>query len=336
MRQLKGQVRLVSITFDPETDTPKVLAAHAARLKADPAVWTFLTGDRVTVHRFAGRFGVGVIRPEGVKEINHNLRTALDRPRRPSSQVLLRKRLDAQRRAGRPAIGGLRRPDGAAEFQTLRFSTAERHIIRRHRSPLRRAGVPERPPLQHGTAARSGHLALIPRRGPSPDGQLHRVCDHGRGDPRTARVSAARDEPRVDRRPGPRALHLQGARPLGFGGSFARPRSARQETGVSNTEGVGLELCRALRGPDRRREGCTAAVDLRVLGNYDWRLATNNVWKVERLLFEIPHRPIRTSPERLRRLRKRYVAYLESHEGRKPVYYDRRTWTPIPEVFEHV
>jgi protein SCO1/2 len=75
--RLKGQVRLVSITFDPDTDTPSVLAAHAARLKADPAVWTFLTGDRVTVHRFAGRFGVGVIRPEGAKEINHNLRTAL-------------------------------------------------------------------------------------------------------------------------------------------------------------------------------------------------------------------------------------------------------------------
>jgi hypothetical protein len=76
------------------------------------------------------------------------------------------------------------------------------------------------------------------------------------------------------------------------------------------------------------------AVDLGVLGRYDWRLATTNVWKVERLLFEIPHRPIRTSPERLRRLRKRYIAYLESHEGRKPVYYDRRKWTPIPEMFE--
>ena len=76
------------------------------------------------------------------------------------------------------------------------------------------------------------------------------------------------------------------------------------------------------------------SVDLRVLGNYDWRLATHNVWKVERLLFEIPHRPIYTSPERLRRLRRRYVAYLDSHGGRKPVYYDRRTWTPIPAFFE--
>jgi protein SCO1/2 len=75
--RLNGQVKLISVTFDPDTDTPKVLAAHAARLKADPDVWTFLTGDRVTIHRFAGRFGVGVIRPEGAKDINHNLRTAL-------------------------------------------------------------------------------------------------------------------------------------------------------------------------------------------------------------------------------------------------------------------
>lgn len=73
---LAGQVRLVSITIDPEIDTPNVLAAHAARLKADPAVWTFLTGDNVTIQRVAGRFGVGVLRAEGSKEISHNLRTA--------------------------------------------------------------------------------------------------------------------------------------------------------------------------------------------------------------------------------------------------------------------
>jgi protein SCO1/2 len=74
---LKGQVKLVSISIDPEGDTPAVLAAYANRRQADPAVWTFLTGDRVTVHRFAGRFGVGPIRPEGATEITHNLRTAL-------------------------------------------------------------------------------------------------------------------------------------------------------------------------------------------------------------------------------------------------------------------
>ena len=75
---LAGRVRLVSISFDPDHDTPAVLAAHAARLKADPAVWTFLTGDRVTVDRMAARFGVGVVRGDRpADEIVHSLRTVL-------------------------------------------------------------------------------------------------------------------------------------------------------------------------------------------------------------------------------------------------------------------
>jgi hypothetical protein len=76
------------------------------------------------------------------------------------------------------------------------------------------------------------------------------------------------------------------------------------------------------------------ATDLRVLGDYDWRLAEHNVWKVERHLFAIPHRPIRGSDARVDRLRRRYFAYLEAHDGRKPTYYDRSTWTPIPAFFD--
>jgi protein SCO1/2 len=75
---LAGKLNLISISFDTDYDTPEVLAAHAKTLDADPATWTFLTGDRVTVERLAARFGVGVIRgPEGETEITHNLRTAL-------------------------------------------------------------------------------------------------------------------------------------------------------------------------------------------------------------------------------------------------------------------
>jgi protein SCO1/2 len=75
---LKGNLQLISISFDPEFDTPTVLTAHAATLKADTTSWTFLTGDKVTVDRLAARFGVGVIRgPDGATEITHNLRTAL-------------------------------------------------------------------------------------------------------------------------------------------------------------------------------------------------------------------------------------------------------------------
>ncbi len=84
------------------------------------------------------------------------------------------------------------------------------------------------------------------------------------------------------------------------------------------------------------RDGCVkayGAVDLRVLGTYDWRLASGNVWAVERLLYAIPHRPIRYSQARVDRLRRKYVAYLQAHDGRKPIYYDRRAWTPIPKMF---
>jgi protein SCO1/2 len=77
---LRGRARLVSISFDPDHDTPAVLKKHASRLKADPAVWTFLTGDRATVDKFAGRMGVSVLRPQTPGEITHNLRTALIGP----------------------------------------------------------------------------------------------------------------------------------------------------------------------------------------------------------------------------------------------------------------
>ena len=39
-------VRFVTLTTDPEFDTPKVLESHSRRYKADPARWHFLTGTR--------------------------------------------------------------------------------------------------------------------------------------------------------------------------------------------------------------------------------------------------------------------------------------------------
>jgi protein SCO1/2 len=77
---LAGRVKLLSLSFDPEYDTPAILAAHAAHLKADPTVWTFATSDRVTIDRLAARFGVGLVRPTGETQITHNLRTTLIGP----------------------------------------------------------------------------------------------------------------------------------------------------------------------------------------------------------------------------------------------------------------
>lgn len=78
-----------------------------------------------------------------------------------------------------------------------------------------------------------------------------------------------------------------------------------------------------------------AVVDLRVLGTYDWRLADRNVWKVERLLLDWPHRRIASSDARADRLRRRYRAFREAH-GYKPwkYYSGRHRWTDLPGAFQ--
>ncbi len=43
-------VRLVSVSVDPEVDTPEVLAEYAARFGADPSRWTFLTGAKQEIY----------------------------------------------------------------------------------------------------------------------------------------------------------------------------------------------------------------------------------------------------------------------------------------------
>ena len=71
-------VHLVTVSFDPTTDTPAVLKAHAKTLNADVKRWTFLTGDRDQVDQFAARFGVSVSRAlNNPRDISHNLRTVI-------------------------------------------------------------------------------------------------------------------------------------------------------------------------------------------------------------------------------------------------------------------
>jgi protein SCO1/2 len=74
-------VHLVTVSFDPVTDTPRVLKAHAKELDADLSRWTFLTGDRDEIDRFSARFGVSVARAlNDPRDITHNLRTAIVDP----------------------------------------------------------------------------------------------------------------------------------------------------------------------------------------------------------------------------------------------------------------
>jgi protein SCO1/2 len=76
-----ADVRLVSMTLDPAFDTPAVLRTHAARVGANPAVWSFLTGEPATVAGFSEQFGLYV--EHGTSDpgdITHNLRTAVIDP----------------------------------------------------------------------------------------------------------------------------------------------------------------------------------------------------------------------------------------------------------------
>ena len=78
-----------------------------------------------------------------------------------------------------------------------------------------------------------------------------------------------------------------------------------------------------------------AVVDLRqALGDYDWRLSEKNVWKVERVLLDHPHRPIRSSDARIDRLRERFRAFKAQFPDRKPMYYSgMEKWSELPAEF---
>jgi protein SCO1 len=73
-----SKVHLATVSFDPVTDTPPVLKKHAAQLGADTSRWTFFTGDRDDIDKFASRFGVTIARDStDPKNITHNLRTVI-------------------------------------------------------------------------------------------------------------------------------------------------------------------------------------------------------------------------------------------------------------------
>ena len=70
------------------------------------------------------------------------------------------------------------------------------------------------------------------------------------------------------------------------------------------------------------------------MGSYDWRLTKKNVWKVEQMLIDLPHRKIKSSMRRYRVLLKKYKAYRAAHDDRKPIYYrGREKWEPLPKEF---
>ena len=70
-----ASTQLLSVSFDPEHDTPAVLTDYARGENADPAVWKFATGDAAEIAHLTKGFSI-LVQPEG-GSISHSLATAL-------------------------------------------------------------------------------------------------------------------------------------------------------------------------------------------------------------------------------------------------------------------
>ena len=77
LMKAKGFGKILTITVDPEHDTPKVLKEYASHLGADPARWKFLTGDPKAVADVATSFGV-LYYPDGGQVVHGQAAAVID------------------------------------------------------------------------------------------------------------------------------------------------------------------------------------------------------------------------------------------------------------------
>lgn len=72
----RKSVHLLTITTDPEIDSPKILTAYAKRYGAEFSNWSFLTGSEAALKKVWKSFGVGVKR-KGRGIVEHTPLTAI-------------------------------------------------------------------------------------------------------------------------------------------------------------------------------------------------------------------------------------------------------------------
>ena len=74
-----AKVAFISITLDPEHDTPEMLKLYAQAYEADPAGWSFLTGDPAAVRDVVRRYGVYAAKSDDGSIDHTNLISIVDR-----------------------------------------------------------------------------------------------------------------------------------------------------------------------------------------------------------------------------------------------------------------
>jgi protein SCO1/2 len=72
---LKRDLVLLTVTFDPVHDSPEALQKYALKFEADPAAWYFLTGSETAIRRVCALFGEDYFPEEGL--MDHSLHTAI-------------------------------------------------------------------------------------------------------------------------------------------------------------------------------------------------------------------------------------------------------------------
>ncbi len=70
------EVEFVTITFDPERDTPEVLKEYAGRFGADMSGWHFLRGEDAAIQQVASAFGIGYMKQDDGTYV-HTMKTFL-------------------------------------------------------------------------------------------------------------------------------------------------------------------------------------------------------------------------------------------------------------------
>jgi protein SCO1 len=77
--QMGRGIVFLSITFDPEHDTPEILAKYASTWKASSKGWHFLTGAKPEIERICWQFGMNFWPDEGA--MTHSLHTVVIGPK---------------------------------------------------------------------------------------------------------------------------------------------------------------------------------------------------------------------------------------------------------------
>ena len=75
-RDFGEKIAFVSITVDPERDTPEVLKEYAQAFGANPAGWSFLTGTPEAIRDVTRRYGVFAAKTEN-GNVDHTFLTSI-------------------------------------------------------------------------------------------------------------------------------------------------------------------------------------------------------------------------------------------------------------------